>query len=260
MIEGVDPNILEKSLAPFEGQIATALRKLEEDLNFEGDNKDLILNYIALLAMRSPEMREHWRKIQADIAERIMDVAISTKEIWESQKRQMRNSGQEVDDSITYEEAKNFHERKQYTIEVTREHHIHMEFSSIEAILPYLDNRKWLLIKSTDETGPFITTDNPVNLTWKEPENIPNIYRHSPGYGMKNTQVYFPVSKNLALIGEFDGQEGVIEGTTELIAALNSKMLIFTYKQIYTPKIGFYFHGEDGELISGKQLLNRIGA
>jgi hypothetical protein len=77
---------------------------------------------------------------------------------------------------------------------------------------------------------------------------------------MKDTQVYFALSKNTALIGEFGGHEGVVEGTRELIAALNSKMLLFAYKQIYSPKLSFYFRGRDGEILEGKQLLKHIAA
>ncbi len=120
----------------------------------------------------------------------------------------------------------------------------------IEAILPYLDARNWLLVRSTSNSGPFITTDNPVNLSWKEPDKIPPFYRASPGYGLKGTQVYFPVSKNVALVGEFDGPKDIIDGSKELIAALNSKMLLFTYKQVYSPTLNFYFMSKDNVILS----------
>lgn len=259
-VEGIDPNIIEISLSKFEGEAASALKNIEDDLSFEGETRELILNLIAILAIRSPEMREHWRKFQAQIAEQIMDLSLATKERWESQIRQMKESGKVVSENITYEKIKEFYESKKYSIEVAREHHIHMEFVGVEAILPYLDSRNWLLIRSTDETGPFITTDNPVNLTWKEPEKVPQFYRNSPGYGMMNTQVYFPISKNLALVGEFNGHTGVIDATRELVAMLNSKLLMFTYKQLYAPKIGFFFLGASGEILEGTHILKHIGA
>ena len=227
---------------------------------FEGETKNLILNLIAILAIRSPEMREHWRKFQAQIADQIMSLSLATKERWESQLRQMKESGRNVNENVTYEDMKKFHTSKEYTIEVAKEHHIRMEFVGIDAILPYLANRSWLLVKSTDESGPFVTTDNPVNLTWNEPEKIPPFYRNSPGYGMKDTQVYFPVSKKLALVGEFDGPSGVIDATRELVAMLNTKMLRFARKQLYTPKIGFYFLGKSGELLEGTHILHHIHA
>ncbi|RLA95610.1 MAG: hypothetical protein DRG83_18415, partial [Deltaproteobacteria bacterium] len=106
----------------------------------------------------------------------------------------------------------------------------------------------------------FITTDNPVNLSWKEPDKIPPFYRTSPGYGLKGTQVYFPVSKKVALVGEFDGPEGIVDGSRELVALLNSRMLLFTYKQIYSPTLNFYFMGKDGIILDGRSLLKYVGA
>jgi len=254
-IEGIDQNAIENSLATFEGEAASAIKRLEETLLFEGETKTLILNLIALLAVRSPEMREHWRGFQAKIVEQLMDLSLATKERWGSQISQMKESGKEIDDNVTYEDVKRFHESKEYEITVAREHHIHMEFVGIEAILPGLEGRNWLLIKSTEKTGPFITTDNPVNLSWKEPEKIPPLYRNSPGYGMKDTQVYFPISRNIALIGEFDGSDSMIEGDLNLISALNTKMLMFTYKQLYSSKTDFKFRWDNGAIHNGKELF-----
>lgn len=257
-VEGTDQNVIEKSLAIFEGEAASALRKLEETHEFEGDTKELILNLIALLAVRSPEMREHWQSFQAKIAEQMMGLSLATKERWESQIEQVKDNGKDINENVTYDDVKKFHESKEYTITVSREHHIRMEFVGVEAILPLLHARNWLLVKTTDETGPLITTDNPVNLVWKEPDKIPPFYRNSPGYGMKDTQVYFPISKDLGLIGEFDIEEGVLEGNIELIAALNSKLLMFSYKQIYAPKTQFKFRWKDGKILNGNELLKCI--
>jgi len=254
-IAGLDQNTIETSLAIFEGEAAAALKRLEETLLFEGETKSLILNLIALFAVRSPEKREHSRYSQAKIAEKILDLTLASKERWESQISQIKESGKEIDNNVTYEDSKRFHESKEYKISFAREHHIQMEFAGIEAILPYLEGRNWLLIKSTEKTGPFITTDNPVNLSWKEPEKIPPAYRNSPGYGMKDTQVYFPISRNIALIGEFDSSDIVIEGDIDLVSALNTKILMFTYKQLYSSKIDFKFRWHNGAIHNGNELF-----
>lgn len=259
-VDGYDQNFIEERYAVFEGGVAGALQKIEKDHLFEGETKSLLLNLLALLAVRSPQMRENWRGFQAKIAEQVMSLTLETKERWESQIQKLRDSGKEVNEDVTYESVKEFHESKEYNITLSREHHIHMEFIGIDAILPLLEGRKWALIKSTLDTGPFITTDKPVNLMWKEPEKIPPFYRNSPGYGMSDTQVYFPISKNLALIGEFDGAEGVFDGTVDLVSALNSKMLWYTYNQLYTPSINFYFNGRNGELLLGNQVFKQIKA
>jgi hypothetical protein len=202
-IEGVDPNYLESELSKFEGLAATALKQLRETLDFSGETKDVILNLIALIAVRSPERREHMRQFEAQIAERIMGMTLDSKGKWEGQVNKL-NEDEKPSTKVSYEDAKEFFESKKYTIEVAREHHIRMEMVQVDAILPCLFGRQWMLITSDDESGPFITTDRPMNLSWINPEEVPPFYRSSPGFGLKGTEVYFPISQDLALIGEFD--------------------------------------------------------
>ncbi len=253
-IEGIDPSVVESALSQFEDQAATALKKLNENYDFSGETQDLILNLIALIAARSPERREYKQQFEAQIIEHVMGAIHDSKESWESQNEKLREKDSNYKYNVTYEQAKGFFKRKQYTIEGVREHQIQMEMVEANAILPYLFKRNWLLLTSHDQTGPFITTDWPVNLSWKEPDK----YRRSPGFGLKSTEVYFPVSQNLALIGEFDGCEGQEEATEQLVAALNTKMLYNLHRQIYSPKMNFKFLGKNNELLSGKQLLNEL--
>jgi hypothetical protein len=258
-IEGVDPNHLETELSKFEGQAAVALKKLRETLDFSGETKEILLNLIALIAVRSPERREHMRKFQAQIAERIMEMTLDSKERWESQTTKLEGHSDRAN-KVSYEDAKEFFDSKKYTIDVARERHIRMEMVQIDAILPCLFNRKWLLVVANDETGPFITTDRPMNLSWKEPGKIPPFYRASPGFGLRGTEVYFPVSQELALIGEFEGEDKTIEANEGLVALLNNKMLFNLNCQIYAPKFDFKFFGKNNEILSGKDLLRKIGA
>lgn len=259
-MEGVDPNILENSFSKFEGEVALAINKLRKSAKLEGEIKAAILKLVALFAVRSPRMREHLRKFEATILERATELALASKKRWHSTVRQMKESGTELNDNVTYEDVRKFYESKEYTIEVAREHHILMELRSVERIFPTLASRKWAIVRASNESGPFITTDRPVSLTWKEYDKVPPFERNIPGHGMSNTQLCFPLSTNTALIGEFDGYEGVIDGTRELVALFNSKMLIFAEKQIYVPNLNFNFLGNAGETLEGVDLLKYITA
>lgn len=58
--------------------------------------------------------------------------------------------------------------------------------------------------------GEFITTSRPVVIAYIDPERVPLYLRHSPGFGLKNTEVYFPLTKHALLIGRWDGDEKTI--------------------------------------------------
>lgn len=256
---GLDQNVLETELAKFEDKAASALKRLLQTSSFSGETRDVLLNLIALLAVRSPERREHMRQFHAQIVERLMDLTLYSKERWESQYAQAKASNPELQDNVSYEDMKTFFESKQYKVDLKREYQIHMEMVQVDAILPCLHNRNWTLLKTNSVTGPFITTDKPVDLSWNDPESVPPLYRNSPGFGLKSTQVYFPVSQDLALIGEFDGEDRMVNATEQLVALLNSKMLYGFYNQIYTPITGFKFVGKGNILRTGSALVQAFG-
>ncbi len=250
---GVDPNYLEHELSKFENQVATALKNLRKTLDFSGETKDIILHFITLIALRSPEKREYIRQCEAQLTERIMGITHASKEIWESME-----GNDKLKEYVSYEDSKKFFESKEYTIEVPREYHIYMELSLFDDILPCMFNRRWLLIIADEKSGPFITTDSPVNLLWKYPEKIPLCYRYSPGFGREGTMVYFPISQELALIGEFDGGERTVRATEDQVAMFNSNMLFNCPRQIYAPKFDFKCWGKENNILSGRELLKYI--
>ena len=256
--EGIAPDHFENALSNFESSAAHALKRVNEGAKFEGEIKLVILNLIALLAIRSPEQRENWRQFQAQIVERMMDLTLVSKERWQSQLDQMKASGGKVNENVTYEDMKAFVESKAYKIEVAREFHIHREMVGVDSILPCLINRNWLVIRATDQSGPFITTDHPVLLLWREPDSIPPFYRNHPGFGLKGTQVFFPISSKVALVGEFEGEEDDIFSDERLVAVFNTMLINKLYKQLYASKLLFPIINEAGELVSGKTLLKAL--
>lgn len=256
-IEGIDPNAFESMLSEFEGKAAKALKSVEETLTFDGDNKQIILNLIGLLALRTPLKREAWKNFEVSVIELMMEATLSSKKRYESQVRQMQNAGIKANYEVGYEAVKEFFNNKRYDIEIPTGRHLRTELVGFDAILPSLFDRKWALFKADAHSGPFITSDNPVSLTWLYPEKIPIMYRGSPGFGMNHTRVYFPLSNDLALMGEFDGIDGIYEVLKDEVAAFNSLILYSAHKQIYTPKIGFNFI-KDEVILEGDQILKHL--
>ena len=115
--------------------------------------------------------------------------------------------------------------------------------------------RNWTLVKTGGESGEFITTDNPVSLTWHNPDQAPQFM--SPGFGLRDTMVYFPVSKNLALVGEFDSNDRVTEANKQLVAILNSKTIANSYQRVFAAKSNFNYVAKGGEISKGNTLLKR---
>lgn len=252
-IDGVDPEIIEKTQSDFEGKAATALKKLEETSDFSGETKDVILELIGMLAIKSPEMREHLAKPLVQIANHIMAMTFESKERWESQASQIKqDTGKNISDGTTFEEMKGLFERGAFEVSVSKEHQIHMELLGMQGITELLHKRNWVLLKAGGEAGEFITTDNPVSLTFNNP--APSTFI-SPGFGLRDTMVYFPASKNLALIGEFDGEDGVKSANKHLVAILNSRIITNSYQRVLASKSNFNYIAKGGAMQLGNTLV-----
>jgi len=254
-INGHKPNIIETKLSHFENNIRSVINSIETQLRIDDNSYNLLMNLIALLAIRNPRNRDYVSDFHEELLKHMLGIRLATKERWESMKTINEQGTNELEDNISYEELKSFFDSNQYKITIPREYQISIESEQIDAILPYLYNRNWLLIQAPNKENLFITSDFPVVLTWKNPNEIPLFYRNSPGYGLKNTEVTFPLTKNYAVIGDFENDRKFIQANSELVAAINSRMLSFTNKQVFSTNLNFKYLDKRGKLKKGSELL-----
>ncbi|WP_286130937.1 DUF4238 domain-containing protein [Azoarcus sp. CIB] len=227
--KGRKPDWLEEEFGKLESMAVAAIREVMKSGDFDGENKNYILNLMALLAVRSPEQRENMREFQARVAQRMMELVLETKERWESQISEMEETTGKPR-SVTYEEVKDFHEQGKYTIEVARERHIQTEINLYNTVLQLLGQRKWTLYSVPGDYGEFITTSRPVVIAYIDPEKVPLYLRHSPGFGLKNTEVYFPLTKHALLVGRWDGDEKTISPANQaFVGVMNYQMIQHSY-------------------------------
>jgi len=137
--------------------------------------------------------------------------------------------------ATSYDQMRNFFDSKQYTMDINQNYKIKQLLHSIDILIPLLAERKWSLLLSKDmattmpELGGFICSDNPVALVSLDP--LPPIY--SPGYGMLRTEVTLPLSKNVALVGLFEGEEKVSIISVKGMAAINSRTSMYADRFLY---------------------------
>lgn len=198
---------------------------------------------MALLGVRNPQMRENMRDFHERILRQVMSLTLATKERWESQVRQAKQNGVNLGEEVSYERMKEFHERGEYTIETRREMHIASELKAHDTVLQTLGARKWKLVHALPDQGFFVTSNCPVVLTWNDRAKVPLMMRHSPGFGMIDTEVIFPLTHTCALLGRFEGMEEGVEGAYGgIIAAFNTRMFSHASEYLFMREKSFpYF-------------------
>ena len=257
-VDGFAPDALEGMLADFEGEVATAIRNIANSQKFDGEDRNAVLNLIALLAVRSPQQREHWRQFEEKVMKQIMGLSLATKERWENQTRRMKEAGYKVDDSLSYEDMRAFYEKDEYDVRFNNEHHLALEFKGHDVVLRTLADHKWKLHITNEENGCFVTTDRPVVITWNHPEEVPVMMRGSPGFGMPDTEVLFPLTQNLLLLGTFEGEDAIVDAAPELVAVSNRRMIEHAFEQVYTPRKVFPYIGPDHQYCHDRHFMERF--
>jgi hypothetical protein len=226
--------IVETEQAKMESIIAISFKKVIES-NAYPDEEQLthILSFISLISLRHPRMRGIFDKFYEQITDKISMMTMATEERYVSSCIQ---AGIAENDIIPYEKQKEFVlDKSRYKIEINQEVHIKSEQENMEHILDILYQRNWYLIISDEAIGEFITSDHPVSLI--SLVKLPPLY--GVGYGMKKTEVCFPISKYLAFIGvfeDYDNTNKTIKATKELVKDINMRTYNFAMKQVFSTK------------------------
>lgn len=237
------PDWLEEEFSKLESVAMEAIREVIKTKDFDGKNRNSILNLMALLAVRSPEQRENMRQFHERVARGVMNLVLADKERWQSEVEQLEEAtGQPP--LVTYEEAKEFHERGEYTIEIPRERHIQTEVDLYKTLLQFLGERKWTLYLVPGDYGEFVTTNRPVVIAYTHPEKVPPFLRHSPGFGLKDTEVYFPLTKHAFLIGRWDGEEKATVNSVDqpFVGVMNNLMIQHSYGLVLSSTREVLYH------------------
>ncbi len=251
---GYDPNLIEAGYGQLEGRAAEVLVRLDtEQEPTSPADLEVLLELVGLMAVRNPVQRENRRRFHADVARRVMDLTLATRERWESQVRQAEEAGLLQPNDVTYAQAKAFFDGGQYTIEVPTTQHVQTELQLLQTLVERLHQRRWALLRAAPETGGFVTSDQPVTLAWEDEARERRF--PSPGFGLKGTTAVCPLSKGLALLGTFEGQVGTLDLTPEQVAAINTRTISYSGRQIYAGHDHFRFLDGEGTAHLGSDLL-----
>lgn len=249
--EGVDPNAVEDAMSEIESEFAVHLSEVIIARAFPtSEHFNSIMNILANISVRNPRLRGNMEGFHKDIASRLMGIALSTEEIWESQMRQMREAGYPVKDNLTYEEMKRFNNSKEYDIIIDQTHLIGMEFEMLDPVLACSVRRNWCFV-SAPEGDQFISSDDPVVLSWIDGGDK-GFY--SPGHGLDGTMVLFPLCSDLLLVGMFEKMPDNMLYTPDQVVAANTLIARYSTKQIYARDGSFLINLRDHKKIRGDDL------
>jgi len=256
-IDGLAPDALENAFSKFEADLDQALKRIVTVRSIKDDNdRTLVFNLIGLMATKNPRLRESFRVACEHTAKIIMDLATSTPERWASQvRRAQKDSFIAVDADTDYKKMRDFVEREEYKVKTMTSMHLHMELQTFDKILPFIFNRKWILFRAPPKTTGFVTSDHPMCLMWSDLAQCGGPY--PPGLGLRRTELLFPISNELVIIGAFEIENDEIDADDLLIAQINGSIILHSMRQIYARDSEFLYKMEHNvDIMRGASLLD----
>lgn len=261
-IPDIRPDVIEDVFAYIENNVAPVIKKICNSQKIPtGKEYSWLINYIALLAERTPVKREGFSKLMQDIVKIMVKKTLETPERFESIKQRMRADGIDTDDNVSYEDLRKFAFEGKYKISFDNNTHINNLLTAVDAIMPFLYDRNWTVAYSPPEVGDFVCSDNPASLHWTTQKER-GIYS-SPGYGLMETEVSIPLSSRIMLLGRF---EEVLHKITIMskrsLAILNNYTIMHSDRFIYSRENDFLWYKQDnsvGNVADFKRLIQGEG-
>ena len=246
-----EPDKLEKELSKLEGPVSELFKDIEKNTKFpKPKDFDTLLYYVALISIRNPAIRNIFQELQENIATRRFELMISDKKIWLSEMDKINKMSNNKFKDITYEETKRFFQKNKFTLIEPNENKIIREFESVNRVHQLLKKRKWSLLLNDFNDNYFVTSDRPVKVL---PDDLTK-KTFRIGFGTRNTNLYFPLSKNVLLQGSYELPSAIVNIPKDSIAAMNKIQFFYTSRFIYSPTPEFIVVGRNGLIINSSAI------
>lgn len=251
-IPGNPIDVLESSLSRFESEADRVLTEIRETKVMpKGNDLIALMNLVALISVRNPRVRESFRKSTIEVVEKISSLTLASKERFEDIVQRMKEDGKDLPD-VSYEDVLQFHKSGEYDITIKNQFFYPGEFGALDAVIRTLLDRKWSFVVAEPGSGHFVCSDHPVSLRWTDPKLREGFY--PPGHGCSSTEVVFPVSKDIAIIGTFEGENRTVHVNGRIVATVNTILLTTCTRHLYSPADDFFYVGADQKILSSRDL------
>ncbi len=242
-VERETPDLIEQALAPFEERAAQAIRTVllrEEFPNAE--DCSFILNLLTLIAVRNPQLRNSFNRSRAEVMHRIADLLVSDKKIWDHHVKKVRAAEEVIKSSVSFEDVKQFVDERRYRIEFSPEGNLCIELRTFDKLLPILGQRTWSVLVAPIDGPEFVCSDHPVTLVWKSRRRGPI------GYGLKETEVFFPLGRRVGFYGVFENPLlPLVRLMPGHIATMNTRVALNAERHVFSTLESFSIW-HDGEI------------
>jgi hypothetical protein len=255
---GINPYEIEEGFSKIEGMTEPVLSGILESRELpQGDNFDILINFVGMMAMRVPGALRAFSDPMEEVGRMMMEQMFSTPDLYHRFLQEKRAKGEDISDAPSFEQMKEAVEQRRIVAKLTDSHRMASMFEGMIAVVPLLLQRSWFLAEVKDPSrGRFICSDRPVSLAFTE--SVPAFY--GPGFGMRNTEISFPLGKEVVLIGNFSGRSESMVFDPPVVAAVNARTAHATERFIYFTDEQFFLLNSRKEMENTSMFMQSLQA
>jgi len=214
-----DSESFENFLAMIETKVAPIFKRIEIGEIPEEDERWWFSFFIAFMMTRVPNYRDNVENAVADFIRKFSKICASNPESFKFSVEQFeREKGKKLDKPP--EELRKYILGGNYNIVVNPQLSLGMTTVACD-LAPLFYHMKWQFLRATDKYG-FVTCDNPVYRFDPNPGPPP-----FDGVGLlnRNIEVTFPVSRDLTILGTWEGVEKYIQTNNNQVKEINRRTI-----------------------------------
>ncbi len=243
---------LESKIAEFESELGPALERViaARSIGDQADRSQLFM-LMGLLCLKNPRRRESINQVVQKMAKIFLGMKAATPEGWQAEIERAKAEGH-MDKDADGEAIRKFILNDEFRFALTTPAHLQMEFGGLEKILPYIFGRKWVFCKAAPSAIGFVTSDCPVCVMWQDPKE-----QAPAGLGLMGTQIVFPISNDLAMIGTFELDDGEMDADEDFVSKVNGNIILHSNRQVYARSGDFLYQLQHNATVRrGTDLLS----
>jgi hypothetical protein len=165
---------------------------------------------------------------------------LKSQETYDASVKEAKQQGAlSADYDVTYDEMKAAFEGGDFRLVLENAALVSLELQLLDHIIPLLLRRGWHLLRAPEVSAGFITSDRPFFLTWSDPAMRAGPL--APGIALTGTDIYFPISPQLAVVGAFDVVNTVEDIDEARVALANGAMTAGADRQVYSRDHNFSY-------------------
>lgn len=215
---------LEQLLSEYEGKSKPVIDKLASREDISADERSDLAIFIAFAAMRTPDMIDSLKALNAGMITDIMKPMFSDVDVVAARLKDDPEFQDSSDDEVRAEANLMVDMVQNDRVQVSTEHRwaVGMAIEMALKVAPIFAGRDWMIMHRDNAKKSFVTTDSPVLLTTTShrPNNFWGV-----GFGNADALALFPLKESctLAIFGG-NGDLRHIEADCERVRQLNLEM------------------------------------